>query len=150
MRLDHLLSKELLAGSLPCGVVGGSETRLSGRVFLRGCSRVEHRLLVRASSGVRFSTGCRVFLFGGVWWLWNGGCWWVSGRDTLLGPEESGSCWLGLGVFVRPVAGGGVLVFLVGWAMFGFWRLPGCGCGAGCILRTSQWTRASFFVVSSF
>ena len=75
------------------------------------------------------------FQFSG-WWEWEGR-WRVRVLlDTLLGPEETGlSC-------LRVCAGVGVCFLWIGLSADS--AFCGVGGGAGCFLRTAQWTRASF------
>lgn len=82
MRLDHLLSKEQLAGRghLLKVMSWSVQSPVCPRVWGSGCSRVEHRL-VDAASGLFAPV-----LVARLWTVWGVGV--VSG--TLLGPEGSG------------------------------------------------------------
>jgi hypothetical protein len=126
------------------GFVPAFQSPVCPRVWGSGCSRVEHRLL--GTDLVSLTSTSRQLPSRGVVdpprrvWQWNvgdGGA--VS--DTLLGPEGSDDTrrppvlfrvsrrvWAGFFWLVGPAE-----IATVSWWVW----------GAGCILRTSQWTRAS-------
>ena len=138
MRLDHLLSKEQLAqGRLVrvgvCGAVASPPANVRWGVLKGGTSIVGHRRWSSHTSTGLVSFGSR---------QWNVVVVGVGVRDTLLGPEGSDDTrrppvlfrvsrrvWAGFFWLVGPADGATVVSCRV-W-------------GAGCMLRTSQWTRAS-------
>jgi hypothetical protein len=145
VRLDHLLSKEHCPH-----VCVWCQSPVCPRVWGSGCSRVEHRLfgtvLVSLTSTSRQLPVKRVLrpLRG-----YGSGTWGMVGAvsDTLLGPEGSDDT-RRLELARSPVGGLVGSVVCVGWFFWSWappiaWLLLGGVWGAGCILRTSQWTRAS-------
>ena len=112
---------------------GGGASFMDVR-FVRGGSRVEHRLFGTAPLVVFASTGS-LPLWGVVW---NVGLVGGSVSGTLLGPEGSGASFsssvglllLSVPSLVSPLVGGVGVGGRVWW-------------GSARILRTTQWTRAS-------
>jgi hypothetical protein len=137
VRLDHLLSKEHLVLWLPVWVVMGSRRRVT-RTWLP----VAHGWNIDSAVGsdafdLQYTGLCLVG-------TGRGG---AAGWCTLLGPEGPGFL---LVMPVMGVGGGGWAARVVRdlWVSFGGLHEAGAfasgECGADRMLRTTQWTRASF------